>query len=56
MSKEIYNSEHWIVRIRDNGEVDVSYFEDGHYCSEIILKVNANGLKVIRSDDESERI
>ena len=50
MAKEIYHSENWIVRIRDNGEVDVAYFEDGHYCGEVILKVDANGVKVIRSD------
>lgn len=49
---EIHDSRDWTVDVKDNGEIIVTRFEDGHYCGEIVLNVDARGIKVIRSDDE----
>lgn len=48
----IYDSDDWIVYLDKEGNTVVSYFSEGHYCGEIVLKLDAleGKVKVIRHD------
>jgi len=48
----IYSSDNWVVDVNKAGQIIVSYFEDGHYCSEIVLELKATKetVKVVRHD------
>ena len=47
--ENIYQSENWLIQKNQKDEIIVSYFEDGHYCSEIVLKLQPS-VKIIRHD------
>ena len=46
----IYEDEDWIVEKGANGYFSVSYFVDGHYYNEIILRVKDDEIEVVRRD------
>lgn len=46
----VYEDEDWIVEKGVDGYFSISFFYDGHYYSEIIIKVKDSDIEVVRYD------